>query len=60
MTRPLFNKMDILKFRQHLDEALINLLQLTREHCYNNLAESFRFIIEPSGREVHDGMNDPK
>jgi hypothetical protein len=50
--------MDASKFRQHLDNSLKLLLDIATQNCYNNVAENFKFIIEPSGREFHDALND--
>jgi hypothetical protein len=50
--------MDASKFRQHLDNSLKLLLDITRQHCYNDLPENFKFTVEPSGRDFHDGLND--
>lgn len=50
--------MDTSKFKLNLDNALKLLLDITRQHCYNNFSENFNFIIEPSGREFHDGLTD--
>lgn len=50
--------MDASKFKQHLDNSLKLLLDITRQHCYNDISENFSFIIEPSGRDFHDGLND--
>ena len=49
--------MDIIKFRQHLDNSLKLLLELTKQHCYNNISAVFKFLIQPSGTDVHDGMD---
>ena len=50
--------MDSSKFRQHLDNSLKLLLDITKQYCYNNIAETFMFIIQPSGTDFHDGLND--
>ena len=50
--------MDTTKFRQHLDNSLKLLLAITRRYCYNNISETFKFIIQPSGTDFHDGLND--
>jgi hypothetical protein len=49
--------MDASKFRQHLDKSLVLLLDITKQLCYNEISENFKFIIHPSGREFHDGLN---
>jgi hypothetical protein len=49
--------MDTSKFKEHLDNSLKLLLDITRQHCYNNFSENFSFIIEPSGREFHEGLS---
>jgi hypothetical protein len=46
------------KFRRHLDNSLRSLLDITRQLCYNEISENFKFLIQPSGREFHDGLND--
>ena len=50
--------MNISLFKQHLDNSLKLLVDLTRQHCYNNISENFKFIIQPSGTDFHDGLND--
>jgi hypothetical protein len=50
--------MDSSKFRQHFDNSLKLLLDITRQHCYNDLSKDFKFIIQPSGTDFHDGLDD--
>jgi hypothetical protein len=50
--------METSKFKQHLENSLKLLLDITRLNCYNKISENFSFIIEPSGREFHDGLTD--
>jgi hypothetical protein len=50
--------MNISKFKNHLDDALKLLVEITKQYCYNNIAETFVFIIQPSGTDFHDGLND--
>ena len=50
--------MDASKFRQHLDNSLKLLLDIARQYCYNDFSETFKFIIQPSGTDFHDGLND--
>ena len=49
--------MDSSKFKEHLDNSIKLLLDITLQHCYNDISENFKFIIEPSGRDFHDGLN---
>jgi len=56
--RWLLYSMDTSTFRQHLDNSLKLLLDITRQHCYNDISEDFKFIIQPSGTDFHDGLND--
>jgi hypothetical protein len=49
--------MDASKFKEHLDDSLKLLLDISQQHCYNDISENFSFIIEPSGRDFHDGLN---
>lgn len=48
--------MDALNFKSHLDNSIQLLLELTQEYCYNDLSENFSFLIEPSGRDFHNGL----
>ena len=50
--------MNTSKFKDHLDKSLEWLLTITREYCYNELSNHIKFIIEPSGLDFHDGLND--
>jgi hypothetical protein len=50
--------MDTSTFRKQLDNSLILLLDITRQHCYNDISDNFKFIIQPSGTDIHDGLND--
>lgn len=50
--------MDISTFRNHFDNALKLLLDITREHCYNDISDDFKFIIQPSGTDFHNGLNE--
>ncbi|MFL9483855.1 hypothetical protein ACI6Q2_13845 [Chitinophagaceae bacterium LWZ2-11] len=50
--------MDILTFRQRLDNSLKLLLNITRQYCYNDISDNFKFIIEPSGTDFHHDLND--
>jgi hypothetical protein len=50
--------MDKQKFIQQLDHSLQLLVNLTEQYCYNTIAPHFKFIIEPSGSEPHEGMDD--
>jgi hypothetical protein len=49
--------MELSIFKQNLEHSLTLLLNITRQECYNDIAENFKFIIEPSGKEFHDGLN---
>jgi hypothetical protein len=42
----------------HLDQSLKVLMDLTRQLCYNDLAEPFAFVIQPSGTDSHSGLNE--
>ena len=50
--------MDSLKFRLHFNNSLKLLVDLTRQYCYNDISETFKFVIQPSGTDFHDGLND--
>lgn len=50
--------MNISLFKEHLDNSLKLLVDITRQHCYNNISENFKFLIQPSGSDFHDGLND--
>ena len=49
--------METSKFKQHLDNSLKLLLDVTSQHCYNYVSENIRFIIQPNGTEFHEGLN---
>ena len=46
------------QFRQHLDNSLKLLIDITRQHCYNIIIDNFKFIIQPSGTDAHSGLDD--
>lgn len=46
------------KFREHLDNSLIVLLEMTRQYCYNDLFENCKFVLQPSGTDFHNGLTD--
>jgi hypothetical protein len=50
--------MDVSKFKHHLDLSLKLLLDITRQHCYNDISETFKFLIQPSGIDFHNGLNE--
>jgi hypothetical protein len=50
--------MERAKFRQHLENSLPILFDLTKQHCFNRLAENCKFIIEPTGTDFHNGLVD--
>lgn len=50
--------MDTSKFIRHFDNSLKLLLDITRRHCYNDISETFKFLIQPSGTDFHDGLNE--
>jgi len=50
--------MDNSTFKHHFDNSLKLLLDITRQHCYNNISENYKFLIQPSGTDFHDGLDD--
>jgi hypothetical protein len=44
--------MDKNTFRQHLEQATALLVNFTRRFCYNELAETYRYIITPNARTI--------
>jgi hypothetical protein len=50
--------MEKAKFRQHLENSLPMLFDLTKQHCFNSLAENCKFIIQPSGTDFHNDLID--
>jgi len=50
--------MDKLKFKQHFENSLEQLVDLTKQYCYNDLVEDLGFIIEPSGTDIHNDLDD--
>ena len=45
-------------FEQRLQQALNKLLTLTESYCSNNLSQQVLFLVEPSGWEAHEGLNE--
>lgn len=45
-------------FQLHLRSALSLLTEFTGQFCYNTLAKNYAFIIQPSGKGVHEGMDE--
>jgi hypothetical protein len=45
-------------FSQNLDNSLGLLLELTRQNCFNELSQSFKFLVQPSGTDFHDGLDE--
>jgi hypothetical protein len=50
--------MNISLFKENLDKSLKLLVDITSQNCYNNISENFKFIIQPSGQDFHNGLND--
>ena len=50
--------MNISLFKEHLDNSLKLLVDITRQHCYNNISDNFKFLIQPSRSDFHNGLND--
>lgn len=50
--------MDTPKFIQHFDNSLKLLLDITRRHCYNDISETSKFVVKPSGTDFQDGHNE--
>lgn len=44
--------MDNITFRQHLHQATTFLVEFTGQLCYNELADTYRYLITPSVRTV--------
>ena len=44
--------MDKIIFKQHLDEATTMLVDFTKELCYNNIADRYKYRITPNSRIV--------
>ena len=42
--------MDKIVFKQHLDEATIMLIDFSKQLCYNDFAETYKYIITPEMR----------
>lgn len=50
--------MDKSTFKQRLENSLELLLDITSQYCYNEFSHNYKFLVEPSGRDFHDGLND--
>lgn len=49
--------MDKIKFRYHLDEATKHLITFTKNQCFNNFIENYRYIITPNSRITDKHLN---
>ena len=46
------------KFKQHFALATKYLISFTQEYCYNNFADSKKFIISPSSRAIDSHLSE--
>lgn len=44
------------QFRERLQDASAELLQLTRVSCFNQLADNYEYIITPNSRDISDHL----
>ena len=44
------------EFERRFDKAHEQLMNLTERLCYNRLISPFKYMVFPSGNEIHDGM----
>jgi hypothetical protein len=49
--------MDQQKFAVHLDHSLQLLIDLSAQYCYNSITDTYQFVIVPSNREAHSGLD---
>jgi len=49
--------MDKQKFKQHLDDSLRFLVELTGRWCFNEFSDNYKFSITPNSRTPHSGLN---
>ncbi|MEO6357246.1 MAG: hypothetical protein ABIO56_11485 [Ferruginibacter sp.] len=50
--------MDKEKFREHFICVTKYLIGFTKEYCYNNLADTYKFIVIPSSRTADKHLNE--